>query len=381
MKYLPLIWSGIWRSPGRTILIFLQVGVAIALFGVLQGMKTGVEHAVAAARADLLIVHSRENYIFTPLPLALLEQIRTVPGVKVAIAVDLTGATYQRPDQKVGVVAIRPDPGWLAAFTYSMTPDNETAFRKTRTGILARDLVLEKYRWQVGDKVPLNGLLEQQNGSTNWAFDDVGTFTDSDLGGGRDIVIVNYDYFNEARVANRDTVNHFNVAVTDPKLAASVADAIDRRFANSANQTRTESLLELAQQQEQQIGDLDFLVRDIVAAVLVALLFATATMMIQSIRERTSELAVLKTIGFTDHGIFWLILAEALTVCVAAAAFGLALANATFPFAARFVVGLSMPGIVVAAGLILGAAVALVSAAVPALLAARLQIAAALARN
>ena len=85
MKYLPLIWSGLWRKPGRTILIFLQVSVAFALFGVLQGLKTGVTHAVAAARADLLIVHSRLSFFMQPLPLGLLEQIRTVPGVKVAI--------------------------------------------------------------------------------------------------------------------------------------------------------------------------------------------------------------------------------------------------------------------------------------------------------
>lgn len=378
MKYLPLIWSGIWRKPGRTILIFLQVGVSIALFGILQGMKTGVEHAVAAARADLLIVHSRESG-FSPLPLGQLEQIRSVPGVKVAIAVDLTGATYQKPDQKMVVVAIRPDAGWLDAFTFTVSPGQEAAFRKQRTGMLALSAVVKKYGWKVGDKVPLLSLVPQRDGTSNWAFDDVGEFTDSDIGGQGDKVIVNYDYYNEARVSSKDTVNHFNVAVTDPGRAAAVADEIDRRFANSSNQTRTESLLELAQQEEQSIGDLNFLIRAVVAAVLVALLFATTTMMVQSIRERTPELAVLKTVGFTNRGVFCLVLAEAVALCVAAAAFGLALADVTFPFAARFVVGLSMPVIVVVAGLTLGAIIALVSAAVPAMLAARVRVATALA--
>jgi len=93
VKYLPLIWSGLWRKPGRTVLIFLQVSVAFALFGVLQGLKTGVAHAVSAARADLLIVHSRLSFIAQSLPAGLLEQIRTVPGVKVAVPVELFGAT------------------------------------------------------------------------------------------------------------------------------------------------------------------------------------------------------------------------------------------------------------------------------------------------
>ncbi|HUI61152.1 MAG TPA: ABC transporter permease [Steroidobacteraceae bacterium] len=378
MKYLQLIWLGIWRKPGRTVLIFLQVSVSIALFGVLQGMKTGVEHAVAAARGDLLIVHSRENFLATPLPLGMLDQIRSVPGVKVAIPVDLGAATYQKPDQKLGVVSVRPDKDWLTAFTYSMAPEYALALQKLRTGVLVRDLVVQRYGWKVGTRVPLNSFTAQQNGSTDWVFQDVGSFTDSDIGGGRDIVLINYDYLNEARLTGKDTVNHFNVSVLDPRLANTVADEIDRRFANSSNETRTESLLEMAQQQEQSIGDLNFLIRAVVGAVLVALLFATTTMMMQSIRERTPELAVLKTVGFSNRAVFLLVLAEALTVCVAAAGLGVALANLAFPFAARFVHGLSMPAVVIGAGLGLGALVALVSAAVPAALAARVQVAAAL---
>src|SRR5262249_37059523 len=150
-----------------------------------------------------------------------------------------------------------------------------------------------------------------------------------------------YDYFDEARLVGKGTVKHFNVSISDPRDAATVADAIDRRFANSSNETRTESLRELAQSQMQSIADLDFLIRAIVGAVLVAMLVATATMMMQSIRERTPELAVLKTLGFTDRALFLFILAESAVVCVAAAAFGLTLALLAFPFASKFVPGLS----------------------------------------
>jgi putative ABC transport system permease protein len=176
-------------------------------------------------------------------------------------------------------------------------------------------------------------------------------------------------------------VNHFNVSVTDPNLAVPVADAIDRLSANSSHETKTESIRELAQTQVQQIGDLDFLIRAVVSAVLGALLFATATMMMQSVRERTPELAVLKTIGFTDRTVFVLVLAEAIIVCLAAAAAGLALATLVFPFAARIVFGLAMPKVTVVIGLGLAAAVALVSAAIPAARAARLRVVSALAER
>jgi putative ABC transport system permease protein len=109
-----------------------------------------------------------------------------------------------------------------------------------------------------------------------------------------------YDYFDQARLTGKGTVSHFNVSVFDPTQAVTVAEAIDRRFTNSSNETRTESLRELAQAQMQSMGDLNFLIRAIVSAVLVALLFATAIVMMQSTRERTPELAVLKTLGCRD---------------------------------------------------------------------------------
>jgi putative ABC transport system permease protein len=381
MRFLPLIWSGLWRKPGRTILIFLQVAVAFALFGVLQGLKTGVEELIASARADLLIVHSRASSIAEGLPLGLIDQIRSVPGVKVVIPVELTGAIYQKPTQRLGVVAVRPDENWQDAFTFQLSPEADTAFRKSRTAALMMDPLAKKYGWKVGDRIPLKSNTLQRTGSGDWTFDIVGTFTDSDIGGGGEKILINYSYFDEARATGRGTVNHFNVAVTDPYRVVAVSEGIDKRFANSAHETRTESLRELAQQQMQSIGDLNFLIRAVVGAVLVALLFATATMMMQSIRERTPELAVLKTVGFSNPTMFLLVLVEALIVCVAGALFGLALANLVFPFASRFVPGLSMPWVVVVIGLGAAILVALISATLPAARAARLQVVAALAER
>jgi putative ABC transport system permease protein len=378
LKFLPLIWSGIWRKPGRSILIFLQVSVAFALFGVLQGMKTGVQQLISQARADLLLVHGSLSLI-ERLPIGLLEQIKSVPGARVVVPVDLFGGTYQKPDQQVGIVAIQPDEGWLAAFTYTVAPEHSAAFKHTRTGTLVRQPLLAKYGWKIGDRIPLMTSVAKSDGATDWAFDIVGTYTDTDVAGGSDVMLINYDYFDEARLPDKGTVNHFNVAIADPRQAVAVAEAIDRRFANSSNATRTESLRELAQLQMQSIGDLDFLIRAVVAAVLVALFFATATMLMQSIRERTPELAVLKTLGFADRALFLFILAEAAVICLAAAAFGLLLALVAFPFASKFVPGLSMPLQVVALGLGCAVLVSLISASAPAIRAARLNIVAALA--
>ena len=381
MKYLPLVWAGIWRKRGRTILIFLQVAVAFTLFGVLQGLKTGVDHAIDAARADLLIVHSRLGLFSIPLPIGMLETIRSVPGVAEAIPVDLAGATYQNPNRQMALVAIRPDSGWLSAFTYTISPAYDKAFRTTRTGALVNVVLAKKYGWKIGDRIPLMTGVAQRDGSTVWTFDVVGTFADDDVGSQDTNVLINYDYWNEARATRKDTVNHFNVRIADPKAAAAMADAIDARFANSPNETRSESIREMAQESLQSIGDLEFLIRAVVAAVLAALLFATATMMMQSVRERTPEIAVLKTVGFTDGTVFALTLTESALVCVTAGGVGLAVASLAFPYASKFVHGLSMPLIIVIVGLLSALALALISAALPAAMAARLEVATALAER
>jgi putative ABC transport system permease protein len=380
VKYLRLVWFGIWRKPGRTKLIFLQVAVAFALFGVLQGLKTGIDHAISQTRADLLLVFSRLS-MGDPLPLATLESIRTVPGVRVAIPVDLLGGTYQKPTQEAFMVAVSPEKNWDAAFTFVISDKYLAAFQSSRTAALASEDIAARYGWKVGDRIPVETSILQRDGSTIWTFDIVGLFHDTDVGGGTEKLLIQFPYLDAARITRKGTVNHINVAVQDPAMAVSVADEIDRRFANSANETRTQSLRELAQMNLQSIGDLNFLVRSIVAAVLVALLFATTTMMMQSLRERTPELAVLKALGFTDRAVFLLILTESTTVCTIAAVFGLALATLVFPFASKFVPGLSMPPIVVSGGVALAVLVGLISAAVPAIHAARIQIAAALANR
>src|SRR5579863_6240979 len=105
MKFLPLIWSGIWRKPGRTALILLQVTVAFALFGVLQGLKTGVERSVANTRADILFV-GPSDFGGSPLPLSYIDRLRSIAGVKAVSLADGVLGTYQKPDQGVFALAI-----------------------------------------------------------------------------------------------------------------------------------------------------------------------------------------------------------------------------------------------------------------------------------
>jgi putative ABC transport system permease protein len=271
VKFLPLIWSALWRTPVRTALIFLQVTVAFALFGVLQGMKSGMDRAIANVRADVLYV-GPAVYGGAPLPVAELSRLRSVPGVK-TVSFNYGMLTfYQKPTQPVYVLSLPPSDLFrtIAPEKFIVQPKDIEALRKTPTGALITADIGKKYGWHIGDKVPLTSSTLQANGSATWTFDIVGMVTYRDREEAN-WVFANYYYVDEARALNKGTVGHFYAIVSDPKQAAAVSDAIDGAFANSANPTRTASFRELSQQSMQSLGDLNFAIRSILSAVLLAL--------------------------------------------------------------------------------------------------------------
>jgi putative ABC transport system permease protein len=381
MKYLFLIWSGMWRKRGRAVLILLQVTIAFTLFGVLQGIDTGVKQAIAKSHANRMYVLSRVSS-GDALPLALLPQIQKVPGVVTVSYEDGISGTYQSPDQQIDADSV--DPGSFAhIFSENLIPPSQLqALIHTRTGALVGERLAQRYGWKIGQRIPMQSPLARRDGSNTWTFDIVGTFTQPDNPDGTNYLIINYDYLNEGREANRDTVSAFVVEIDDPKRSASIGHDIDTLFANSPHETRTQSESDLASSQVQRIGDIDFLAHAVTAAAFFALLFATGALMMQTIRERTPELAVLKTVGFADRRVMILILAEALVSCALGAAIGLTLAALLLPRARGFIGNIAhLPGVVVLAGAVCAILLALVSGAIPAWRGLKLQVAVALGRH
>jgi putative ABC transport system permease protein len=378
VKYLPLIWSGIWRKRGRAILTASQVLVAFMLFGLLQGMMSGIDDIVSKLGADMFLVQRANG--FGPMPLSMYSRMQAVVGVKSVVYQSYLGGTYQKPTQQVFAIACDLD-SELATFP-DMTVSNQAiaAMKKTRTGVLVSDSLAHKYGWKAGDRIPLESQTKRQDGSGTWTLDVLGTFTPGDQSLSPDFMLMNYAYFDEARQSDRGTAQQYFIKVADPNQGLSVARAVDKLFANSSDETRTESLREAVQTDLQSIGDLDFVIRAVVGAVLFALIFSTTAMMMQSIRERTAELAVLKTLGFSDGSVFWLVLLEVLSLFIASAALGLGLASWVLPAARNFTrLNVTMPGSVLLVGLGMAAVLAVVTAVLPALRAQRLQVVDALA--
>jgi putative ABC transport system permease protein len=381
VKYLPLIWSGIWRRRGRAVLMLLQIVSAFTLFGVLQGLDSGIKQAIASTHSDRLYIASSVS-VGDSLPISLLARIRSTPGVRDVSPRAVLGGTYMRPDQGVPVLGADAEAFFRIYDELSVTPsDAVQRLKSTRTGAIVGADLAKRYGWKSGDRFVLQTAVVKRDGSRDWPFDVVGVYSSpqDSTGSPATAVVANFDYLNEARAVEADRVGMFVATVRDAKEATAVSLAIDNAFANSEHETRTQSEGDLVAAQLQQTLDLDFIVRGIVGAVFFALLLATGALMMQSLRERTSELAVLKTVGYSDRRILLLILTESVTFCVLAAALGLALGAGLLALA-RSLVGIAhIPLIVIAAGLGFSLLLALIAGAAPALRGARLQVADALA--
>lgn len=378
LRFLPLVWSGLWRRPGRTTLALVQILLAFALFGILQGWQSGVTSAIAHIDADLLAVHPREG--FGNLPRAYLERIRQTPGVRIVTPVNYFFGTYQNATQRILALATQPRSWAAISNDVIVAPADVAHLERTRTGAIVGEAFMRKYGLKVGQKLPVHSPVAQRNGSHDWTFDIVGVFRmkDPDARSHSTFMIINDEYFDDARAADRGMVVQYLLRVKDPKKADEVAAAIDRMFDNSTYETRTEPVREMAQQGVQSLGDINLVIRAIVGAVLFSLLFSIGALLMQSVRERSGELAVLKAIGYSDRIVMTLLVTEAALLCLASAALGLGLAWALFWIAEKMdlwplYIQLTAPVLALGAGLAL--LLAALSATLPAWRGLRLPVA------
>lgn len=380
MKFLALIWAGIRRNRGRSNLILLQVVIAFTLFGVLQGLNGAINKAVDSTHADRLYVGSRQRF-GTPLPIAIMSTVQSAPGVIAASYRFQFGATWQKPDQQVPILATDVD-SFLAVYPeWEIAPAARRAMKQLQDGAIVGVATLRKYQWKVGQRIVVQSLAKK-DGSPNWTFDIVGTYVASDDPDSAVLILTNYHYVNESLApAQANTIALAVMRIADPARAPEVETAIDKHFLNSPNETLTQTERQAAEGQVASLGDINTVVHRVIGATFFVLLFATGALMMQSIRERMPELAVLKTFGFSDRLVMRLILAETLALCVCGAALGLGLASRILPLARNFIGLGSIPLGVLVTGFAFAVALALAAGAIPAWRGLRLRVVDALANR
>lgn len=381
MKYFSLVWAGLWRKKTRTVFTMISIVIAFLLFGLLQGINQGFSRALASLDVDRLYVSARTGMI-DGMPISYLSRIRNVPGVRAVSLWAYFGGYFREARTPIPAFATDSVELMKVYKEIKIRPEYVEAIAKTRTGALVSETLAATHGWKVGDRVPIGtSIWTNKAGSNTWEFDIVGTFDSTAYGAGLPSFYFNYSYFDEARQFGTGQVLYYIVALQDPTQAQRISREIDDMFANSSVETRTQTEYALAQSQLSQLGDLNFIANAIVGAVLFTLLFLTANTMMQSVRERTSELAVLKTLGYSDTKVLLLVLTESVLLCLFAAALGIGLAALVFeaPALQKLFGNFSMPLFVASMGAGIAVLVAFVSGFPPAWRARQLNIVDALA--
>lgn len=384
MKFLTLVWSNLKRKKLRTALTLLSIFVAFLLFGLLCAVKEAFTAGVTVAGADRLVVRHKVSLIMT-LPVTYKARMERIPGVAAATHFTWFNGIYQNePKNFFGSFPIEPE-AFLAMYPEYLLPEEQKqAWLKTRTGAIVGRALVDRFKWKIGDRVPLMSPIWPRKGDVAWEFDIVGIYEGAKKGTDTSGFYFRYDYFDEARAIGEGLVGWYGAQVKEPDRAAEIAKAIDEEFANSPHETKAEPEGAFMQGFAQQIGDIGTILIAILSAVFFTILLVAGNTMSQAVRERTGEIGVLKAMGFTNERVLALVLAES---CLIAAVGGLAGLGAAWlvtlggsPVPAMLPVFYLPPQqLVLGAAMVFG--LGLLAGILPALQAMRLQIAVALRRH
>lgn len=327
MKYFPLVWSSLFYKKTRTTLTLLSLIAAFMLFGLLQAVNTVFSSGADFVGANRLITQAKVSFT-QPLPLSQLTRIEAVPGVSRVAYSQFFGGIYQDERNFFAQFAVDPErlldiyPEWL------LPAEQKQAFINTRTGAIVGRKLAEKFGFKVGDKLPLKSFIfTKKDGTSAWEFDIVGIFDgkDADWAGRASLAYLNFAYFDEARQFGQGNAGIYIVRVADPNESERIAKTIDTQFENSPDETKTQTEKDWNLGFARQIGDIGLIVSAILGAVFFTILLVTGNTMTQAVRERIPELAVLKTLGFSDAAVTGFVMAEALILCLLGGLIGMLL--------------------------------------------------------
>jgi putative ABC transport system permease protein len=370
MKYFHLVWAALFRRKTRTLFTLLSVLAAFLLFGLLDCVRMAFSNAGGSITgADRLVTFSKVSFTMS-LPKSLLPRIQAVPGVAEVSYANWFGGIYQEPKNFFANEAVAENfldlyPEWI------MPAEQRMAFKETRAGAIVGESLARKFHWKLGDKIPLQAtIFARKDGSNTWDFDLVGIYhvRDPKMKSQENVLFFNWDYFYEASQINVGAnVGWYAIKLADRKQADPVAQAIDRLSADSDHETKTQSEQSFTTALVSQFANIGLIVGAIMGAVFFTLVLLTGNTMAQAVRERVPELAVLKTIGFSNQSILGLVLAESVMLLLLGGAIGVALSGVVVDVA-RANLGDNLPlapldasiwlralGLMVLIGLIVGA--------------------------
>jgi len=373
MKFLHLVSANLLRNKRRSVLTFLAVALSIFIFATLMSLPGLVNQALRERSGSRRLIVQAKAGFFYPLPEAYATRIRALPHVAIAAGSNIFLGYYRQPDQQVASIAVDHDSVTELFPEFDISNAQAKEFQRDRTAAFVGGALAKTFRWRVGDRLTLRG--------TSYPVDAelrvVGTLEEL---GFRDNVVFRRDYLEEL-TGRPATVNLFWVKVDSVESMPSVIEAIDETFANSAAETETESELGFAQSQMSAFRILFDGVQVLAAIVMFSIGLVAANTAAMSARERRSEIALMRALGYSRSMVVGTFLAEGLAIAIAAGLLGCAAAYGILrliPYASAtlgpIAMNLELPWRVVVMSMAVAATIGVLASAVPAFNAVRRNI-------
>ncbi len=381
MKYFHLVFRNLMRKKVRTFFTLASIFVSFLLFGLLTAFKTAFSLGVDLVGVDRLIMLHKVS-IIQQLPAKYQARIEADEGVVAVTHASWFGGIYQEPKNQFAQMAVEPV-GYLEMYPEFLLPeDQKQAWIADQTGAVVGRNTADRFEWKIGDRIPIQGTIWRTPDGSPWEFTIRGIYDGEEKGTDTTQFLFHKKYLSE--VTNfHGTVGWYLIRIADPDNAPAIADRIDAMFANSQAETNTTTEKAFVQSFANQIGNIGKIVSGIVSVVFFILLLVAGNTVANSVRERTSELAVMKTLGFSDRKVMGLVLAESMLLAVLGGGTGLLLVywlTNAYELGGRFLPILFMPPGALILGVVLVLALGLVTGLIPAIQALRLEIITALRR-
>jgi putative ABC transport system permease protein len=381
MKFVGLVFKSSRRNLRRTLLTVFSVAIAVFLFAALRAVVEGF-HAAAEASSSTRIVTIRSTSLIFQMPSSHAETVRSVPGVRDVTWANWFGGIYKDPNNFFGQFAIEAESYLRMYPEVLLSPEEKQAFLDDRTGCLVGDGLLKRFGWKLGDKIVLQVGIPTY-GREDFPFTIRGVYKAGSSAVDNQTMLFHWKYADE-RSLEKGLVGWLVAEIADPDQAAKVSGEIDKKFENTPYETKTDTEKAFQTSFASMFGNLDLLLGSIAIAVVITTLFVAGNTMAMSVRERTTEIAVMRTLGYPSQIIFFLIAGEGLLMSIVGGVLGAGLArflvNPSMFTGNAFIPPFGVTGANVVVGVLLSALIGVLAGIIPATMASRLKIVDALRR-
>ena len=376
--YWTLVKTGLVRRRLRTFLTIMSMFVAFVLYGSLNALSGIFTGTLDGLSDNNIIVMPRYDFISGKLPVSHVNFIETLDGVEEVMYFDYL--ISDSIESMMDGVAFAATPNFFEVYErFQTTEEAEVKLKNNPNATIVGKLMAEQKNLKVGDMLNTVSNYINSDGTNNWSFEVVGYYTAKKIKGDEMGAVINYVPFDEARINQKGTVGAIMIKTSSAKEGITVSRQIDDYFRNSPYATRTGPESMMAVEMAGEIADVELIVNSILISVFFTILLVSSNTLAQSIRERTSDIGVLKCLGFSDLTIFTSVILEAISICFTAVISGLLITALLIP-SIEVLSGGMMDDIinltieVILGGFIIGLGIAFISAAVPAYQALNLNV-------